>query len=29
MLLAASNQDKTSVVLVTLDRDIPNGSDVS
>ena len=29
MLLAASNEDKTSVVLLTLDRDIPNGSSVS
>ncbi|HVN95340.1 MAG TPA: methionine--tRNA ligase subunit beta [Syntrophorhabdaceae bacterium] len=29
MLLAASNEDKTSVVLLTLDKDIPNGSKVS
>jgi methionyl-tRNA synthetase len=29
MLLAASNEDKSSVVLLALDRDIPNGSKVS
>lgn len=29
MLLAASNEDKSSVVLLTLDRDIPNGSKIS
>ena len=29
MLLAASNEDKSSVVLLTLDKDIPNGSKVS
>ncbi len=29
MLLAASNGDKSSVVLVTMDKDIPNGSKVS
>ncbi|OGC07574.1 hypothetical protein A2526_03920 [candidate division WOR-1 bacterium RIFOXYD2_FULL_36_8] len=29
MLLAASNSDKSSVVLLTLDRDIPNGSVIS
>ncbi|MEN6617635.1 MAG: methionine--tRNA ligase subunit beta [Syntrophorhabdus sp.] len=29
MLLAASNEDKSSVVLVTLDREIPNGSKIS
>jgi len=29
MLLAASNSDKTSVVLLTLDKDIPNGSTIS
>lgn len=29
MLLAASNEDKTLVVLLTLDRDIPNGSTIS
>jgi methionyl-tRNA synthetase len=29
MLLAASNEDKTSVVLLTLDKDIPNGSKIS
>jgi len=29
MLLAASSEDKTAVVLVTPDKDIPNGSAVS
>jgi methionyl-tRNA synthetase len=29
MLLAASNEDKTSVVLLALDKDIPNGSKIS
>ena len=29
MLLAASDQGKTSIVLITTDRDIPNGSTVS
>jgi methionyl-tRNA synthetase len=29
MLLAASNEEMTSVVLLTLDKDIPNGSKVS
>lgn len=29
MLLAASTPDKSSVVLLTLDRDIPNGSTIS
>jgi methionyl-tRNA synthetase len=29
MLLAASTEDKQSVVLVTVDKDIPNGSAVS
>jgi len=29
MLLAASSEDKSSVVLLTLDRDIPNGSRIS
>ena len=29
MLLAASNEDKSSVVLVTPDKEIPNGSAVS
>jgi methionyl-tRNA synthetase len=29
MLLAASNEDKSSVVLLTPDKDIPNGSSVS
>ncbi len=29
MLLAASNADKTSVVLLTTDRQIPNGSTIS
>ncbi len=29
MLLAASNEDKSSVVLLTLDKDIPNGSKIS
>ena len=29
MLLAASNEDKTSVVLVVADKDIPNGASVS
>ncbi len=29
MLLAASTEDKQSVVLVTMDKDIPNGSTVS
>ena len=29
MLLAASNEDKSSVVLLTLDREIPNGSKIS
>jgi methionyl-tRNA synthetase len=29
MLLAASNEDKSSVVLLTPDKDIPNGSKVS
>ncbi|HAR95058.1 MAG TPA: methionine--tRNA ligase subunit beta [Deltaproteobacteria bacterium] len=29
MLLAASNSDKSSVVLVVADKDIPNGSSVS
>jgi methionyl-tRNA synthetase len=29
MLLAASNEDKSAVVLLTLDRDVPNGSKVS
>jgi methionyl-tRNA synthetase len=29
MLLAASTPDKTSVVLLTLDKDIPNGSAIS
>ncbi len=29
MLLAASSEDKSSVVLVTPDKDIPNGSPVS
>ncbi|MCX7966198.1 MAG: methionine--tRNA ligase subunit beta [Syntrophorhabdaceae bacterium] len=29
MLLAASNEDKSSIVLLTLDRDIPNGSRIS
>ncbi|HNQ62544.1 MAG TPA: methionine--tRNA ligase subunit beta [Syntrophorhabdaceae bacterium] len=29
MLLAASNEDNTSIVLLTLDKDIPNGSRIS
>jgi len=29
MLLAASSEDKSAVVLITPDRDIPNGSSVS
>jgi methionyl-tRNA synthetase len=29
MLLAASKEDKSSVVLLTLDKDIPNGSKIS
>ncbi len=29
MLLAASSEDKTAVVLITPDKDIPNGSTVS
>jgi methionyl-tRNA synthetase len=29
MLLAASNEDKSSVVLLTLDKDIANGSRIS
>jgi methionyl-tRNA synthetase len=29
MLLAASNDDKSSVVLLTPDKDIPNGSKIS
>jgi methionyl-tRNA synthetase len=29
MLLAASTEDKQSVVLITLDKDIPNGSTIS
>jgi methionyl-tRNA synthetase len=29
MLLAASNEDKSAVVLLTLDRDVPNGSKVA
>ena len=29
MLLAASTEDKSSVVLLTLDRDIKNGSKIS
>jgi methionyl-tRNA synthetase len=29
MLLAASNEDKSSVVLLTLDKAIPNGSKIS
>ena len=29
MLLAASTEDKSSVVLVTLDKDVPNGSRIS
>ncbi|HOV90785.1 MAG TPA: methionine--tRNA ligase subunit beta [Syntrophorhabdaceae bacterium] len=29
MLLAASTDDKSSVVLLTLDKDIPNGSKIS
>ena len=29
MLLAASDQGKTSIVLITTDKDIPNGSTVS
>ena len=29
MLLAASTPDKSSVVLLTLDKDIPNGSTIS
>lgn len=29
MLLAASTEDKSSVVLLTLDKDIPNGSKIS
>lgn len=29
MLLAASSEDKTSVVLLTLDKEIPNGSKIS
>lgn len=29
MLLAASNEDKSSVVLLVLDKDIPNGSRIS
>lgn len=29
MLLAASNEDKSSLTLVTVDRNIPNGSKVS
>jgi len=29
MLLAASNEDATSIVLLTLDKDIPNGSRIS
>lgn len=29
MLLAASNEDKSSVVLLTLDKDIPKGSRIS
>lgn len=29
MLLAASNSDRSSVVLLTLDKEIPNGSNIS
>lgn len=29
MLLAASTEDRTSIVLMTLDKDIPNGSKIS
>ena len=29
MLLAASTEDKSSVVLLTLDKDVPNGSRIS
>jgi len=29
MLLAASTEDKSSLTLVTIDKDIPNGSKVS
>jgi len=29
MVLAASNSDKSSVVLITLDKDIPNGANIS
>jgi methionyl-tRNA synthetase len=29
MLLAASNDDRSSIVLLTLDKDIPNGSTIS
>ena len=29
MLLAASNEDRSSIVLLTLDKDIPNGSKIS
>lgn len=29
MLLAASSEDKTSIVLLTLDKSIPNGSKIS
>lgn len=29
MLLAASNEEMTSIVLLTLDKDIPNGSRIS
>jgi methionyl-tRNA synthetase len=29
MLLAASTEDKSSVVLLTVDKDVPNGSKVS
>ena len=29
MLLAASNEDKSSVVILTVEKDIPNGSKVS
>ena len=29
MLLAASNEEKSAVVLLTLDKDVPNGSKIS
>lgn len=29
MLLAASNEDKSSIVILTVEKDIPNGSKVS